>query len=75
VGVAATAQDGVVKAGFVSVSDTPVVVDLTGVPAEEAGDVALAQLEPADDIHATAAYRAQLVRVLTQRVVEAVTGG
>ena len=30
-----------------------------------AGDTALAGLEPADDIHATAAYRAQLVRVLT----------
>jgi carbon-monoxide dehydrogenase medium subunit len=34
-----------------------------------AGEAALAELDPADDIHATAAYRAQLVRVLTSRVV------
>jgi 2-furoyl-CoA dehydrogenase FAD binding subunit len=74
VGVAAVAESGAVRAGYVSVSDTPVVVDLTGVAAAEAGDVALAQLEPADDIHATADYRAQLVRVLTERVVKAVTG-
>jgi 2-furoyl-CoA dehydrogenase FAD binding subunit len=36
-----------------------------------AGDVALAGLDPAEDIHATAAYRAQLVRVLTARVLRA----
>ena len=35
------------------------------------GEAALEQLEPAEDIHATAAYRAQLVRVLTERVVRA----
>ena len=75
VGVAAVAEGGSVRAGYVSVSDTPVVVDLTGVAAAEAGDVALAKLEPADDIHATADYRAELVRVLTERVVQAVTGG
>ncbi len=74
VGVAAVAQGGSVLAGYVSVSDTPVVVDLTGVAADAAGDVALAHLDPATDIHATADYRAQLVRVLTARVVEAVTG-
>jgi carbon-monoxide dehydrogenase medium subunit len=34
-------------------------------------DRALAALDPADDIHATAAYRAQLVRVLTRRVLRA----
>jgi 2-furoyl-CoA dehydrogenase FAD binding subunit len=75
VGVAAVAQGDSVLAGYVSVSDTPVVVDLTGVAADEAGDVALAHLDPATDIHATADYRAQLVRVLTARVVRAVTGG
>jgi 2-furoyl-CoA dehydrogenase FAD binding subunit len=62
-----------VRAGFVSVSDVPVVVDLTdavtggGDPAE----AALASLEPAADVHATADYRAHLVRVLTRRVVAA----
>ena len=65
------------RAGYLSVNDTPEVVDLTqllagGIDEESlaaAGEAALAQLEPADDIHATAAYRAQLVRVLTSRVV------
>lgn len=69
-GVAAVATDATVKAGFVSVSDVPTVVDLTGVPAGERGEAALAHLDPQADIHATAAYRSQLVRVLTERVVE-----
>lgn len=67
------------RAGYLSVSDVPTVVDLTmpltnGVTADAlaaAGEAALAGLEPADDIHATAAYRAQLVRVLTGRVLRA----
>lgn len=71
VGAAALVDGESVRVGYVSVSDVPVVVDLSGVPAAEAGDVALEQLEPADDIHATAAYRSQLVRVLTRRVIEA----
>jgi 2-furoyl-CoA dehydrogenase FAD binding subunit len=75
VGVAAVADGASVKAGYVSVSDTPVVVDLSGVAPEEAGDVALRQLDPAADIHATADYRAQLVRILTKRVLEEVSGG
>ena len=65
------------KAGYLSVSDVPTVVDLTaslssGLTEEAlaaAGDAALSELDPADDIHATADYRAQLVRVLTARVV------
>jgi 2-furoyl-CoA dehydrogenase FAD binding subunit len=65
------------RTAYLSVNDTPEVVDLTGLlvggiddeALEAAGEAALAQLEPADDIHATAAYRAQLVRVLTSRVV------
>ena len=66
-----------VRAGYFSVCDVPTVVDLT--PAlgrglddaahEEAADLALAALDPQEDIHATAAYRAQLVRVLTRRAV------
>jgi carbon-monoxide dehydrogenase medium subunit len=71
VGAAALVDGESVRVGYVSVSDVPVVVDLSGVPAAEAGDVALEQLEPGDDIHATAAYRSQLVRVLTRRVIEA----
>jgi carbon-monoxide dehydrogenase medium subunit len=70
-GVAALVDGDSVRCGFVSVADVPTVVDLTGVPLAEMGEAALAHLDPADDIHATAAYRAQLVRVLTTRVVEA----
>ena len=62
---------GRVRAAYVSVSDVPTVVDLTGVAAADLGDAALEHLDPAEDIHATAAYRAQLVRVLTTRVVAA----
>jgi carbon-monoxide dehydrogenase medium subunit len=65
------------RTSYLSVNDTPEVVELTqfftgGIDDESlaaAGDAALARLAPADDIHATAAYRAQLVRVLTSRVV------
>ncbi|GAA5117160.1 xanthine dehydrogenase family protein subunit M [Alloalcanivorax gelatiniphagus] len=60
------------RVGFVSVSDVPVVVDVTDAVQDPGGDpaaAALAQLEPADDIHATAAYRAHLVKVLTPRVL------
>ena len=69
-GVAALADGESVRAGFVSVSDVPTVVDLTGVPAGERGEAALAQLDPQGDIHATATYRSELVRVLTERVVQ-----
>lgn len=70
-GVAAVVDGDSVRAGYVSVADVPTVVDLSGVPLAEMGEAALAHLDPADDIHATAAYRAQLVRVLTERVVKA----
>jgi carbon-monoxide dehydrogenase medium subunit len=73
------------RAGYLSVDEMPTVVDLTpslagqalsATPAAEqalasAGEAALAGLDPAADIHATAAYRAQLVRVLTTRVLRA----
>ena len=58
--------------GFVSVSDLPVVVDVTDALDDPAAK-ALAELEPADDIHATAAYRAHLVKVLAPRVLAAAT--
>jgi 2-furoyl-CoA dehydrogenase FAD binding subunit len=83
-GVAAVVRrdgDAVVeaRAGYLSVSDVPIAVDLTAALAggvtdaslATAGELALDELEPADDIHATAAYRAQLVRVLTSRVLRA----
>ena len=66
-------------AGYLSVSDVPAVVDLTDALAGEvdaealkrAAAHALTQLDPESDIHATAAYRAHLVEVLTARVVTA----
>ena len=64
------------RVGFVSVSDVPVVVDVTDAVQDPAGDpaaAALAELDPAEDIHATAAYRAHLVKVLTPRVLAAAT--
>ncbi|GAA1936964.1 FAD binding domain-containing protein [Nocardioides hwasunensis] len=81
VGVAAHVQldgDAVASAriGFVSVSDVPVVVDVTDAVQDTAGDpaaAALAELDPADDIHATAAYRAHLVKVLVPKVLAAAT--
>jgi carbon-monoxide dehydrogenase medium subunit len=67
------------RAGYLSVCDVPTVVDvseaLRGVVStsstDAAGELALAHLDPADDLHATAAYRSQLVRVLTARVLRA----
>ncbi|MCP3422284.1 FAD binding domain-containing protein [Nocardioides pinisoli] len=77
VGVAAhveTDGDAVTRAslGFVSVSDVPVVVDVTHALGDPAAK-ALAELDPADDIHASAAYRAHLVKVLAPRVLAAAT--
>jgi 2-furoyl-CoA dehydrogenase FAD binding subunit len=81
VGVAAhveTDGEAVTRArvGFVSVSDVPVVVDVTDAVRDPAGDpaaAALAELDPAADIHATAAYRTHLVKVLAPRVLAAAT--
>jgi carbon-monoxide dehydrogenase medium subunit len=70
-GVAALVTDESVHAGYLSVCDVPTVVDLSGVADADLGDAALEHLEPGDDIHASAAYRSQLVRVLTARVVAA----
>jgi carbon-monoxide dehydrogenase medium subunit len=75
VGAAALVDGESVRVGYLSASDVPTVVDLTGVPVAEMGEAALAHLDPADDIHATAAYRAQLVRVLTERVVRSAREG
>jgi len=62
------------RVGFVSVSDVPTVVDVVDAVREEGADpadAALAELDPAADIHASADYRAHLVRVLTLRVLGA----
>lgn len=58
------------RLGFVSVSDVPAVVDVTDALDDPAAK-ALDELDPAEDIHATASYRAQLVRVLSRRVLDA----
>ncbi len=76
-------QDGTlsVRAGYLSVSDVPTVVDLspafdaspdaipTDAELERAADIAAGSLDPEGDIHATADYRRHLARVLTARVV------
>lgn len=59
------------RLGYLSVNDVPTVVDVSGCSTDEAVDRALGALEPADDIHATAGYRAHLARVLTRRVMQA----
>jgi 2-furoyl-CoA dehydrogenase FAD binding subunit len=75
VGAAALVEGESVKVGYLSVADLPTVVDLSGVPEDRLGEVALEQLDPGDDIHASADYRAQLVRVLTARVVRSAREG
>lgn len=61
------------RLGFLSVNDVPTVVDVGARSPDEAAEHVLTELEPSDDIHATAAYRAHLVRVLTRRVLVAAT--
>ncbi len=65
------------RAAYLSVSGTPLVLDLTSAcagpagPARfaEAGRLAMAQLRPMGDIHATAGYRRHLAGVLTERAL------
>ncbi|MCY7401514.1 MAG: FAD binding domain-containing protein [Nocardioides sp.] len=69
--VECTADEVVVaRLGFVSVSDVPTVVDVID-DLDDPAEAALRELDPAADIHASADYRAHLVRVLTQRVLAA----
>lgn len=69
-----------VRAGFLSVCEVPTVVDLSeafaaGTADDEsldaAAELALGSLDPEEDIHASAAYRTQLARTLTRRVIRA----
>lgn len=83
-GVAAlvsTDDDGAitsVRTGYLSVCDTPRVVDvsevfmegsLTDRAVDDAAELALDSLDPETDIHATADYRRHLARVLTAKAV------
>ncbi len=56
------------RLGYLSVSDVPVVVEVCD-RLDDPAAAALEVLEPGDDIHASADYRAQLIRVLTTRVL------
>lgn len=78
-GVAAVVElgdDGAIsraRAAYLSVAATPLVLDLTQACAgsadgfAEAGRLAMDQVRPTSDIHATASYRRHLVGVLTER--------
>jgi carbon-monoxide dehydrogenase medium subunit len=61
------------RAGYVSMAPTPLVLDLTEAAAGDGFDAAARQaaerVEPEADIHASADYRRQLARVLTQRAL------
>lgn len=77
VGVDGSGAVTAARVGYLSASDVPEVVDLTAALADgiddealaAAGEEALTHLDPAADIHASADYRAQLVRVITARVL------
>jgi carbon-monoxide dehydrogenase medium subunit len=63
-GVACVLHDGEVRMAFTGVGPRPVLVE------QEDGDAAAAAAEPTTDIHGTADYRRELVRVLARRAVE-----
>lgn len=67
-----------VRAGYLSVSETPMVIDLSETFADgtasasnlaAAAEIAMQAVDPEADIHATADYRRHLAGVLTRRVV------
>ncbi len=86
VGALVGVEDGVVTAAsvaLISVGLTPVVVDVSddlhgtaydNVSWDAALDRVSATIEPDDDIHASAAYRGHLARVLTARALDAAAG-
>lgn len=73
------------RAGYISMADTPVVLDLTptapsGADADRpeswtgAAEEAVTRLDPGSDVHANARYRLHLARVLTARALAAAAG-
>jgi carbon-monoxide dehydrogenase medium subunit len=62
-GVACVVSGGRVRLAFTGVGPRPVLVE------SDDPEAAAAVAEPADDIHATADYRRELVRVLARRAV------
>jgi CO/xanthine dehydrogenase FAD-binding subunit len=78
VGAVVQVQDGVVRSvrcGYLSVADTPLVLDLTRAWADgTAAQVARDSVDPAGDLHASADYRRHLAGVLTERVVRSALG-
>jgi len=80
VGVDSQGAITTVKTGYVSVADIPVVVNHTECfpngecspeNLEASGENALQFLDPTSDVHASARYRQHLVKVLTQRAIQA----
>jgi carbon-monoxide dehydrogenase medium subunit len=61
---------GALRCGYLSVSETPLVLDLTdawSAGEQHAAELARAAVDPVTDIHASADYRRQLAAVLTVR--------
>ena len=85
VAVAVRLEGGVVveaRAGFVSVTPVPTVLDLTpalgghapdGLPLDEVTELVRAHVDPETDIHASAEYRRMLVAELTGRALATAT--
>ena len=63
-GVAAVVRPDATRIALLSMSPTPLVLDLTGVAADEVADAVRDQVTPEADIHATADYRRHLAGVL-----------
>ncbi|WP_194926601.1 FAD binding domain-containing protein [Catenulispora pinisilvae] len=59
------------KAAYIGMGPVPSVVDVTGADFSAAAEHAADQLDPEDDIHASAEYRRHLARVLTARSLKA----
>ena len=78
-GVAAIAELGAdgsisrLRCGYLSVGDTPLVVDVTEAwrsGEQDAAELARATIDPQSDLHATAAYRRHLAGILTIRAAQ-----